>query len=276
MQGQLSYDKPKGLAALLLPILCPPTDFVDMQKLTKLLIRIAASASYWVVTLSFIVVPAWLWLLRHELLQDHRGDAAAVLALGLVILGAADWICSAAACAANARSVGVFTAGTISASQLLPTGGTGRFAQGTRSPSALPALGPASKPAGGLAGASAPAPYASSLANDLPGGGSRVAASSAARSSQQTTGVNGSVGSQGPLDPLVRQVKQRIIKLEKILFGNDLTEADISPDALSSRVRLLCTEVGVPFGGPGGSSTRLSTSELDHQLKAVESALGVM
>ncbi|GIL79144.1 hypothetical protein Vretimale_16682 [Volvox reticuliferus] len=264
VQGPMSYDQPKGLDMLFLQLLCPPTDFLDVQKLTKLLIRIVIAASLWMFTMSFAILPAWLWLLRHELMQGHNGDCAVVLVLGLIIVLLSDWVRVAVDRADSARCAGVFTASTRSAYQLSPAIRTSSITTGQSAAVGKPAVG-----AGG------PASHASALANPAGGAVAGGGLLPSASRSQPSRAVNAS--SVVPVDPLVRQVKQRIIRLEHILFGNELTEADISRDALSSRVQMLCTEVGVPFGGPGGSSSsRPNVAELDQQLRAVESALGVI
>ncbi|GLC49563.1 hypothetical protein PLESTB_000259000 [Pleodorina starrii] len=255
MQGPLPYDQPKSLGGLLLPLLCPPTDFIDMQKLTKLLVRTVVGVSVWLVTLSFGVIPAWLWLLRHELMQGHKGDAALLLVVGLGILVTADAVRGEAARTDSARCAGIFTASNRSAYQQ-SIGRTGIISAAAKAAAVRP-TGPGSYPAGQTAAAPS---------GTNPGGGRTP--STPARSHLAAT-VNG-------VDPLVSQVKQRIIKLERVLFGNELSEADISRDALSSRVQMLCTELGVPFGEPGSSSAQPSTALLDQQLWAVESALGVL
>ncbi|GIL61323.1 hypothetical protein Vafri_15798 [Volvox africanus] len=265
IQGSMSYDQPKGLDMLLLQLFCPPTDFLDVQKLIKLLIRMVVIVSSWMFTLSFAILPAWLWLLRHELLQGHNGDGTAVLVLGLVIVLLSDWVRAAADRADSARCAGVFTASARSAFQLSPA----IFS------SSSPTVAGAAVGAGGAGG---PASYASTLVNPASGTGVCAGVLSNASRNHPSRAANVAVSSPGvPVDPMVRQVKQRIIRLERFLFGNEVTEADISRDALSSRVQMLCTEVGVPFGGPGGSSSsRPNAAELDQQLRAVESALGVM
>ncbi|GIL44665.1 hypothetical protein Vafri_2181 [Volvox africanus] len=271
IQGPMSYDQPKGLDMLLLQLFCPPTDFLDVQKLIKLLVRIVVTLSSWMFTLSFAILPAWLWLLRHEVLQGHNGYGAAVLVLGLVIVFLSDWVRAAADRADSARCAGVFTASARSAYQLSPAIFT------TSSATSLSAA----VRAGGAGG---PASYASPmhpmpmLVNSASGAAAGAGLYSNASRNHPSRAANVAVSSAGvPVDPMVRQVKQRIIRLERILFGSELTEADISRDALGSRVHMLCTEVGVPFGGPGGSSSsRPNAAELDQQLRAVESALGVM
>jgi hypothetical protein len=79
---------------------------------------------------------------------------------------------------------------------------------------------------------------------------------------------------RGPLALLFRchvQVKQRIIRLDQLLFGNELTEGDIARDSLHSRVQTLSAEVGTEWaGGP-----RSTPAELDAQLQLVEKALGL-
>eukprot|EP00198_Chlamydomonas_reinhardtii_P003618 XP_001692954.1 predicted protein [Chlamydomonas reinhardtii] len=176
-------------------ILCPPSDMLDMQRLTKQVAKLFTLLCKLLVMLSFLVIPAWLWLVRHEWAIGHTGDAVVVGVAGVLLFLAADATNKAAASSAAATKAGVFTASERSAYQSSPG--------------------------------------------------------------------------------YVSAVKQRIMKLERLLFGNELTEADIGPDMLQGRVQALCLEVGVPFGGHGRSSSQMSAGELDAQLQAVEKALGI-
>ncbi|KAG2443360.1 hypothetical protein HXX76_001721 [Chlamydomonas incerta] len=241
LQGPLDYTKPKGLDKMLLMVLCPPSDLLDMQRLTKVGVKVFALLCKLLVTLSFIAIPAWLWLVRHEWAIGHTGDAVAVGVAGVLLFLAADATNKAAASSAAAAKAGVFTASERSAYQ--------------SSPGYVASMAAAAKPAGAAATHAAAA--------HRPAG----AASAAPRSVPAYQATSS--------DPAVRQVKQRIMKLERLLFGNELTEADIGPDMLQGRVQALCLEVGVPFGGHGRSSSHMSAGELDAQLQAVEKALGI-
>ncbi|KXZ50150.1 hypothetical protein GPECTOR_17g786 [Gonium pectorale] len=229
-QGPLAYDKPKGLAALLVPILCPPTDLLDMQRLLRGIIKAFVRLSAVLVTLSFLVVPAWLWLIRHEAAIGHTGDAVGIAVGGLLLLLAADATHRAVSSSEAKLQSSLITPNAKLATQLAQ-----RYAA---------AFGNTAAPA--AAGASA---------TSTPGR-SHTHHHHHHHHHQQ--------------DPLLREVKQRIIRLEGLVFGNELREADLSPDALHGRVQLLCTEVGVPFNGSGA---RPSTAELDRQLRVLEKEL---
>ncbi|KAG2482206.1 hypothetical protein HYH03_018851 [Edaphochlamys debaryana] len=245
LQGPLTYEKPKGMDAILVKILCPPTDFADVQRITKVFIRAFVLLSTYIIPLSVVLVPGWLWLVRHELLLGHRGDAILVTIAGLLLFLAADTTKSATASASAAATEGAFTAADRTAYQQTPGG-------------VVP------HPAGPF-GSSTTAPTATS----------RGVPASAAAAPRAAPPAAAATAATANLEPIILRVKQRIIKLELLLFGNELTEADIPRDALHARVQALCSEVGVPFGGPGGSSAHPGVAELDIQLQAVEKALGV-
>ncbi|KAG2443326.1 hypothetical protein HYH02_009392 [Chlamydomonas schloesseri] len=239
LQGPLDFTQPKGLDKVALLVLCPPSDLLDMQRLTKLAAKLFTLLCKLLVALSFLVIPAWLWLVRHEYAIGHTGDAAVVGVGGVLLFLAADAVNKAAASSAAEAKAGVFTASERSAYQ--------------SSPGYVASVAAAAAPASAAVHAAA-AP--------------RAAAGAAAHRSVPAYAASST-------DPAVRQVKQRIMKLERLLFGNELTEADIGPDMLQGRVQALCLEVGVPFGGHGRSSSHLSAGELDAQLQAVEKALGI-
>lgn len=257
MQGPLPYDESNGLASLVLLVLCPPMDFIDMQWFTKALIRTIINTSNCVNYYSFVLIPAWLWLLRHHLLKGNLRNAIADLASGLVILFGVDWIQSAADRADRIRRAGMFTASAKSACQLSPPRYTGSSTTASKA-AGVPATSIQTKRPGGTVSTSTGRGPSSFVPRPPP-----------------NMAVYSAVGSPVPLDRQVRQVKQRIIKLETIVFGNELTEADLSREALGSRVQVLCTEIGVPFLGYSSCDAQPTTAELEQQLHAVERALGV-
>mgnify|MGYP001806721292 CR=1 FL=1 len=120
LQGPLDYTKPKGLGKVLLMILCPPSDMLDMQRLTKQVAKLFTLLCKLLVMLSFLVIPAWLWLVRHEWAIGHTGDAVVVGVAGVLLFLAADATNKAAASSAAATKAGVFTASERSAYQSSP------------------------------------------------------------------------------------------------------------------------------------------------------------
>jgi hypothetical protein len=251
LNGPLDYDKPKGLGAAFVKLLCLPSDAMDLQALTKGIIKLFMLFFRLTYNLCFLIIPLWLWLIRHEFSIGHVEDAAIIAVGGMTLFVFSDAAVKAAVRTEASRDAGVFKAG-----QPIP------YAKGLSAPSsnavAIKANGTAA-PAGATARA---APAVAPAARSAAAPGAPVA------SAQQHQSASAN-------DPVVRQVKQRIIKLERILYGNELSEADIAPDALHARVVTLCTELGVPCGAPGGSGAHDTLHDLDRQLQAVEKALGV-
>lgn len=248
------YDRPKSLASKLLPLLCPPTDGLDMRAATKRLASAFASASLLVLTLSPLVVPAWLWLVRHELLLGHLGDAAGAAAGGLLLLLAFNAAAGAASVARADKQRGVFSAAAREAYQTAPRqawpAGATPFATSTAQHVAGAAAGgPARRAPGGGGGTAGPRAAA--------GSGDHVRAVSAASEEQ------------------VRRAKRLIIRLEGFLFGNELSEGDVPRDQLHARVKVLCGQLHVPYPDAPAGAPKPTLPELLRLLDQVEAAVGL-
>lgn len=242
----------QGLASKLLPMLCPPTDGLDMRKASKRLASAVAALAQLVLTLSPLIVPAWLWLVRHELLLGHMGDAAGAVTGGLVLLLACDAVAGAASAAKAEKQRGVFRAAAREAYQTAPR--AARLGAGGATPFATST---SQHTSGAVAASAKRAPSGGSSAGPRPAGGS------------------GDHGRAGAIDEQVRRAKRLIIRLEGFLFGNELTEGDVPRDQLHARVKVLCGQLHVayPDTPPGGAKPTLP--ELLQLLDQVEAAVGL-
>ncbi len=227
LQGPLAYDKPKGIAAVLLPILCVPTDALDMQVLFKTLGRAFLVLSSLLLQLSFLSIPAWLWLARHELLISHTGDAVGILLAGLLLFLGGGVAVSASAASASQRK-GVIVAGktTLPSIAAAPSSATSSSYPSATPPSTNGVAGaphmngtspaPSADPPGAsTARSAAPTP----AAGPAPAPAASVAGAyphqHEPHAQRAPTPTDQAVAAQST-DPMISQIKQRIIKLEKV------------------------------------------------------------
>eukprot|EP00798_Chlamydomonas_sp_ICE-L_P013118 gene13118-3656_t len=85
-------------------------------------------------------------------------------------------------------------------------------------------------------------------------------------------GVVGVAGNKA--DPaLAKEVRQKLIKLESVMFGNELTEGVLHLEVLPQRVLALCEDMGVQ---PKGSTNTMSLAHMSSLLdEALCEDLGV-
>lgn len=225
LQGPLAYDKPKGIAAVLLPILCVPTDALDMQVLFKSLGRAFLALSKLLLQLSFLTIPAWLWLARHELLISHTGDAVGILLAGLLLFLGGGAAVSASAASASQRQ-GIIVAGKTALPYIAaaPSSATSSSYPSATLPSTNGVAG-APYVNGPSAAPSADPPVASSARSAAPVPAAAPAPAASASGAyphehephvqRAPTLTDQAVAAQST-DPMISQIKQRIIKLEKV------------------------------------------------------------
>lgn len=232
------YDKPKGVGALFVKVACPPSDVLDVRNLCKATGKAFTAIARLLLLLSFVVVPAWLWLLRNELALKHHGDAAAIAVMGVVIFLICDALVSSSNAAKAEASRGLIVAGSVPYQKVPPV---------VHAPLAAQNSAPA-PPAVQQAAPRAPAVHG--------------AAPSGARALPPVA------------DPeTYHAVKRAIINLEGVLFGNELTEGDIARDQLHIHVSNLCNEVGVAF--PEGDARAIPLTQLQQLLAQVATTVGV-
>jgi hypothetical protein len=164
MDAQLAYDKPKGTSAIFVSLLCPSADALIVPKLLGLVFKVHLLLSKAFAKLCFLAVPAWLWLMRHELELGHSADARLLLVVGLVLLVSAGVALSTPS--ASSQQSGAITAETLAA-KIKPPAAPSR--------AAAPAAGAASSGQRGsaFAGQSAQSATAAALggAGQQPAGG---------------------------------------------------------------------------------------------------------
>ncbi|KAF5835210.1 hypothetical protein DUNSADRAFT_7752 [Dunaliella salina] len=253
------YEKPGALARLFL-LLCLPTDLLDFRAFVKLTQWVVVTLARAVVLLSFLLVPLWLLLLWVLAVGGSWQD---------IFAGVHDW---RALVDAGRSWMSAVHAGGVDWQKLAYMGG-GKLAgslpelqspeQVNLDPSARwvvvlsrPSLKPSPAPHG-LA-----APHANNItANSHTQG----PAPSAANSDGKTA-----TGAQKRVDnPLVREVRSAVIKLEHQVLGNEITGAVLPQEVLPARVSTLCEQVGLPC------SEHPSMEEMAQLVKNVAEQVGV-
>lgn len=235
----LGFDAPKGLTAkLFLCLFCRPSPaLLDTRDAVKRTAAGFALASRIVIYVPFLVIPLWLLLMRLLYVAGHSTAAALVLVVGGFLLYLADASATAQLEQRAQRSAEVFT----------PEDADDRLQ--TRAPS------------GASRAAAATSPHAFD----------------AAATGQPDTGLPAQQppSAAAPLpklvDPKLREVKAKVIKLEFALFGNELTPGDLGRDVIQQRVSKLCEEVGVTFDYVAARGYE----DLLRLLRVVEEAFGL-
>ncbi|KAL6755313.1 hypothetical protein V8C86DRAFT_227500 [Haematococcus lacustris] len=274
---QRGYEKPRGWRKLFVSLLCPPTDLLDLHALT-----LAASAGLLLMaqamtTLAFVWVPAWLWLLRHMLTKASPAPgiqqgtvgaplwAVACVALaGLLAAFAAEQL-TVLADKRKANRTTVVTAASLTLAPppavTAPAQPDKRAVQATSktdldAPEPKDLTGPGSS--GSTAAPSGPSPAGSHPAAGAaatpppkppPVQGSKAVAAGAPKGAAGEGGAK-AASSKAADDSAARAVRAAIVYLEKVIFGNELTDGLLPASVLPQRVAALATEVGVEWQAP--------------------------
>ncbi|KAJ9505775.1 hypothetical protein QJQ45_006438 [Haematococcus lacustris] len=274
---QRGYEKPRGWRKLFVSLLCPPTDLLDLHALT-----LAASAGLLLMaqamtTLAFVWVPAWLWLLRHMLTKASPAPniqqgtvgaplwAVACVALaGLLAAFAAEQL-TLLADKRKANRTTVVTAASLTLAPppavTAPVQPDNRAVQAT-SKTDLAATEPKDLTGPGSSGSTA-APSGPSPAGSHPAAGaaatpppkpppvqgSKAVAAGAPKGAAGEGGAK-AASSKTADDSAARAVRAAIVYLEKVIFGNELTDGLLPASVLPQRVAALATEVGVEWQAP--------------------------
>lgn len=235
------FEQPKGAAASVIKFLCPGV--LDMREVCSSAGRAFLPLARLITMGSFVVIPLWLWLVRYEYsTQHHAGDAVLVALSGILLLVLSEFALSSHARAQEEARQGLVVASPATAYQKVP-------------------------PIGSVYSRASTAPAVSSLAPALAGTSSHAGTATGSTSSRALPAV---------ADPeAYHAVKQSIIRIEYLLFGNELAEGDIARDQLHTRTANLCREVGIESPADASALSALSLQQLHSLLGQVEGAVGV-
>lgn len=251
----LGFDAPKGIAAkLFLCLFCLPSPaLLDARDAVKRTAAGLALASRIVIYVPFLIIPLWLLLMRLLYVAGHQTAAFVVLFVGGSLLYLADSSAAAQLEVRAQRSAEVFTPeDAADRLQTIPPPDVSCAA-------ATKAAGPATGGSGSSAAATQPA------------AGQPAQRPSGAAPPQQSIQMTSLASAVAPVDPKLREVKMKVIKLEHALFGNELTPGDLGRDVIQQRVSKLCEEVGVTFDYVAARGY----DDLLRLLRVVEEAFGV-
>eukprot|EP00200_Dunaliella_tertiolecta_P005435 CAMPEP_0202337410 /NCGR_PEP_ID=MMETSP1126-20121109/101_1 /ASSEMBLY_ACC=CAM_ASM_000457 /TAXON_ID=3047 /ORGANISM="Dunaliella tertiolecta, Strain CCMP1320" /LENGTH=309 /DNA_ID=CAMNT_0048927591 /DNA_START=1234 /DNA_END=2163 /DNA_ORIENTATION=+ len=296
------YEKPGFLARLFL-LLCLPTDLFDFRAFIKLAQRLVVTAAQAVVLLSFLLVPLWLLLVWVLAAGGSLEDIGACARDWRALMEAGrSWVHAAQAGGWEWQKLtsggGWKLAGTLPelrtpeqwfalAKQIWPVALGGlvffltcdaidaavarREAEKQRGLLKPLHLAPMEQPTSASSRPSlkpSPAPHVptTQLANNI---------TANSHTQGPAPGVAGSDGKavtgahKRADNPLLREVRSAVIKLEHEVLGNEITGAVLPQEVLPARVSKLCEEVGVSCG------EHPSLEEMAQLVKSVAEQVGV-
>lgn len=253
------YEEPKGAAKLFVDLLCPPVSFSALKPYAT---NACAQLSHITVNLSVVLVPLWLWLLRHL----SRQDSPLYLSVLVVLVGLAVLLISELVHQADLQRKLKRGSVVITPTQLgvwarppppLDTAPARATAPAQTSKTSRPPLPPANATAAPTTAVAVPSSVATRAARPA----AQPAPASSAPQRQKAAAD----------EALARAVRGAIMRLEQTVYGNEVS-ADVLPaSALPQHTQRLCEEVGVAWDQ--GQASKLDY--LAQQLQAVQRMLGL-
>lgn len=227
--------KPKGVAALF-AALSPSVEPLDPQSLTAGLLKVLQLIAPVLAPIQWLLVAPFLWGIRQLVLYTDALVALVVALIGFAIMVTVDEI-------AWSRAVK-------------------RDQQREDEAAAASSLSQRRAHAMHLFAASKPVPPPAPAA-------ATAAAAPAAASASNPVSRSAAVSTKPKEDPALQQVRSAVIKLEAVLYGNELSNGVLPADALPVRTQKLCEEVGLPV--PPCSNA----AEMLQALQQVQAEIGV-
>jgi hypothetical protein len=222
-QAPAAFEAPKGvLNNGFVRVVCAPVPGWDLRNAVKAAVSLAIAASYVAVSASVLLVPVWLWALRHRMQAAGALLSFSVLPLLLLpplLFLAADHIVRYDTRRTSQNKASLLTASSVATRPLIAASLHNN--SNTRQPN-------------GTAAAAITTSGASSSHQTAPAG-----APAAQKHKAQSADWH--------------PVRQAIIKLEYDLYGNELTEGVLPHSQLAVHVERLCSDVGVQL--PAGNLT---------------------
>ncbi|GAX83620.1 hypothetical protein CEUSTIGMA_g11044.t1 [Chlamydomonas eustigma] len=228
-------DKPKGLTSLFV-LFCPSLDLLD--DLAALLARCFVKVSPTVASLSWILVLPMLWAVRHLLIHGHIALGVSIATFSIFILMLAEHVATASAIHAAKISLGT----------------------------------PDRRKTQHIVSSSSPRAMAYYLSPVGQSGHKDVANATAAgvNSASSSKASSSKPAGKPEVDPVLKAVRQSVIKLEGELYGNEVTEGLLPLEALPSRVQKICEDLGIPAVKHGAAM-----SEVLKALQRAEAEVGI-